>query len=128
MSEATPEQLAQLKTFFSNQFSKAYNDLVLLVQGLPIHDKLKSHAFMNFDQGMFWVTQGINTFNVNQPKESHHAESPKETKPSQEAPQDAVKKEEVLNENQETPSANEQVAENVDGEKCCEASQEGQAA
>lgn len=122
------EKLGKLKAFLNSQFAKAYNDLIHIVRHLPIAENMKNHAFMNLDQGSFWVTQGINLFNVNV-KESENVESPQEAAPVQEAPQDAVQKEEVLNESEANKEiCAQQEAGNGGSQECSQASQEGQAA
>lgn len=51
-------------------FFNKYTDIIKFLQSLEINDQLKSYSMMNFDQGMFWLREGIVNMLVKEKEES----------------------------------------------------------
>jgi hypothetical protein len=59
MTEQAQDELNLVKQRFLTTFFQKYPDLVQFVNSLPIHLQFKQNAVTRFDEGMFWVREGI---------------------------------------------------------------------
>lgn len=59
MMEAAEDQQSLVRQQYLQTFFAKYTDLVNYVHSLPIHGKMKENSITRFDEGMFWVREGI---------------------------------------------------------------------
>jgi hypothetical protein len=59
MSQSVENQDIKIKEMFLETFSELYGNLVKFLNKMPLNHHLKSHCFMNFDQGAFWARECI---------------------------------------------------------------------
>jgi hypothetical protein len=51
----------QLRELFTQGLNAIYTNLVTYINKLNLNPQLKSYAFMNLDQGIYWTQLGINS-------------------------------------------------------------------
>lgn len=61
----------QMREAFELAFNQAYEHIIELLNKLSLAPLLKSHCFMNLDQGAYWAREAIRhmEFNFQQPSE-----------------------------------------------------------
>ncbi len=59
MTDEILEQQSLAKQQFLATFFSKFSDIQKFVDTLPIHLHLKQNAITRFDEGMFWVREGI---------------------------------------------------------------------
>jgi hypothetical protein len=86
MTEQVQDVLSETKQQYLTEFFQKYADLIQFVNSLPINLQFKQNAVTRFDEGMFWVREGIINIqptaplsDETEPTEPPEAETEKET-------------------------------------------------
>lgn len=53
-----------LRNVSMNAFNKIFDEIINALHNLPLHPNLKSHCFMNLDQGAYWARQAISIMEI----------------------------------------------------------------
>ncbi len=53
------DQLINLKTQLLSELNVNYRNLVTFINGLAVNEKFKQYGFLNLDQGIRWIQDGI---------------------------------------------------------------------
>jgi hypothetical protein len=57
----------ELQNTFLEPIRKAYNDLVQLLNQVPLHLTYRHNCYLNLDQALFWAREGISMIKLPDP-------------------------------------------------------------
>lgn len=63
MTELEKQNL-ELKNMFHDTYAELYMNLIKFINKLPLNPRMKDYAFMNFDQGSFWIREAMQAMQV----------------------------------------------------------------
>ncbi len=54
----------QIKNMFHETYAELYMNLIKFIHKLPLNPRMRDYAFMNFDQGSFWIREAMSAMQL----------------------------------------------------------------